>query len=95
MNTDVLNMPRRTGGVSAFFVGEGAPITESTATFDDVILVAKKMAALVRISNELAEDAIISVADWVAGEIAYAFARKEDDCGFLGDGSGRTAACAA
>jgi HK97 family phage major capsid protein len=45
------------------------------------------MAALIRLSNEVAEDAVISVADWIVGEIAYAFASKEDDAGFNGDGS--------
>jgi HK97 family phage major capsid protein len=35
----------------------------------------------------LSEDAIINVADWITNEIAYAFASKEDDCGFLGDGT--------
>src|SRR5262249_27847145 len=87
MPSDTHHMPRRTGGVNAFFVSEGVVPTESTATFDDVTLVAKKMAALVRISTELAEDAMISIADYLIGEIAYAFASKEDDCLFLGDGT--------
>jgi HK97 family phage major capsid protein len=87
MTSDTTNMPRRTGGVTAFFVNEGTAPTESTANFDNVQLVAKKMAALVRLSSELAQDAIISVADYLIGEIAYAFASKEDDCLFLGDGT--------
>ena len=55
--------------------------TESQATWDNVNLTAKKLAALIRLSTELAEDALINVADWVVAEIAYAFASKEDDCG--------------
>jgi HK97 family phage major capsid protein len=38
-------------------------------------------------SNEISEDAVVSIADWIVGEIAYAFAAKEDDCGFNGDGT--------
>jgi HK97 family phage major capsid protein len=38
-------------------------------------------------STEIAEDAVIAIADWLVGEIAYAFASKEDDCGFNGDGT--------
>ncbi len=35
----------------------------------------------------LSEDAVINVGDDLAGEIAYAFAAFEDDCGFNGDGT--------
>lgn len=87
MGRDTMNWPRRTGGVTAYFVAEGVAPTESTATWDNVNLTAKKLAALVRISTELGEDAIINVADWITNEIAYAFASKEDDCGFSGDGT--------
>lgn len=87
MGRDTLNWPRRTGGVTAYFVAEGIAPTESTATWDNVNLTAKKLAALVRLSTEIAEDAIINVADWIVQEIAYAFSSKEDDCGFSGDGT--------
>jgi HK97 family phage major capsid protein len=87
MNGDSVNVPRRTGGVSAFFVNEGVAPTESTASWDNVQLVAKKMAGLIRVSTELAEDALVNVADMITSEIAYAFASKEDDCAFLGDGT--------
>jgi HK97 family phage major capsid protein len=87
MTRDSIDWPRRTGGVSAFFISEGGTPLESTANFDTVKLSAKKMAALVRLSTELAEDAVISVADYLTQEIAYAFASKEDDCLFLGDGT--------
>jgi HK97 family phage major capsid protein len=42
---------------------------------------------LTRMSSEIAEDAIIDLADKLALEIAYAFAVKEDTVGFIGDGS--------
>jgi HK97 family phage major capsid protein len=88
MNRDSINWPRRTGGVTAAFIQEGTAVTESSASWDNVQLVAKTLAALIRVSNELAEDALISLADWIVFEIAYAFAQKEDDCGWNGDGSG-------
>jgi HK97 family phage major capsid protein len=87
MGRDTLNWPRRTGGVTAYFVAEGQAPTESQAAWDNVNLTAKKLAALVRLSTELSDDAIINVADWLTSEIAYAFASKEDDCGFNGDGT--------
>jgi len=87
MGSDTLNWPRRTGGLTASFTGENQSVTESQAAWDNINLTAKKLGALTRMSNEIAEDAVISVADWLVGEIAYAFAAKEDDCGFNGDGT--------
>jgi HK97 family phage major capsid protein len=87
MARETKTVPRRTGGLTAYFVGEGATITDSTKQWDNVNLVAKKMAALAIFSSELQEDAIINIADDLAFEIAYAFANKEDECGFNGDGT--------
>ena len=87
MGSDTLNWPRRTGGLTAFFTSENNAIQESQAAWDNINLTAKKAGVLTRMSNEIAEDAVVSVADWLVGEIAYAFASKEDDCGFNGDGS--------
>lgn len=87
MSSDTLNWPRRTGGLTAYFTPENTVGTESNATWDNVSLVAKKLMVLTRISTELAEDAVVSVADLMTREIAYAFAVKEDACGFNGDGT--------
>ncbi len=87
MASDTLRVPRRSATLSASFVGEAAAGTESTMTFEQVNLIAKKAMVLTTVSNELAEDAFVNLADDVAGEIAYAFAKKEDECGFIGDGS--------
>jgi HK97 family phage major capsid protein len=87
MSSDTLTIPRRTGGLTAYFVGEGQAITPSDKTWDNVNLVAKKLACLSYWSSELAEDAIISIGDDLAGEIAYAFSLKEDECYFNGDGT--------
>lgn len=87
MGSDTLNWPRRTGGLTAFFTGENQSATESQASWDNVNLTAKKAAVLTRMSTEIEEDAVIAIADWLVGEIAYAFSSKEDDCGFNGDGT--------
>jgi HK97 family phage major capsid protein len=87
MGSDTLNWPRRVGGLTASFTSENQSIAESQASWDAVNLTAKKLGALTRMSNEIAEDAVVSIADWLVGEIAYAFAAKEDDCGFNGDGT--------
>lgn len=87
MGSDSMSIPRRTGGVTAYFVGENTEITASDPTWDDINLSAKKLGALVKMSSEISEDAVISLADYVVTEIAYAFADKEDQCTFNGDGT--------
>ena len=87
MGSDTLNWPRRTGGLTASFTGENQPVTESTAAWDNINLTAKKCGVLTRMSTEIEQDAVVSIADWLVGEMAYAFASKEDDCGFNGDGT--------
>jgi HK97 family phage major capsid protein len=87
MSSDTLTIPRRVGGLTAYFVGEAATITNSDKTWDQINLVAKKLAALTLWSSELNEDAMISIGDDLAGEIAYAFSQKEDECYFNGDGT--------
>lgn len=87
MAGDIKMVPRRTGGITALWVGEGASITDSTPTYDNVQLVAKKLAARVIMSSEIAEDSAISIADQLAFEIGTAFALAEDQAAFLGDAS--------
>jgi HK97 family phage major capsid protein len=87
MSRDTLSRRRRKGGLTAYAVGEAAAGTESTKEWDLVELVAKKWIVLTTISNELNEDATISLGDDFASEVAFAFAEKEDLCGFTGTGS--------
>lgn len=87
MASDVLVVPRRTSGVTAYFIAENAEITASDKGWDAVQLVARKLAVLCKYSSELNEDSILSIADDLAGEIGYAFADKEDECLFNGDGT--------
>lgn len=87
MSSDAISIPRRTGGVTAYAIGENTSITESNPTVDTVRLVAQKWGALTLYPSELGDDAAISIGDMVMGEIAYAFANKEDESGFNGDGT--------
>jgi len=87
MGSDVKRLPKRVGTYTAYFVGEAQAITESAQTMDQVQLVAKKLGIVGTISSELNEDNVVNLGDDLAGEMAYAFALKEDDCGFNGDGT--------
>jgi HK97 family phage major capsid protein len=79
--------PRRLGGLTANFVAEGAAIPESSFQLDAVGTNQKKLAILARGSAELFEDSAADLGEFLTSEIGYAFAGKEDDCGFNGDGS--------
>jgi HK97 family phage major capsid protein len=87
MGSDTRSDPRRTGGLTSYFQGESSAGTQSTLGWDRVRLTAKKLMVLTKESNELREDAVLNIGDKIAGEIAYEFASKEDDCGFNGDGT--------
>lgn len=87
MKSDTKSVPRRTGGVTAYPIGEGATITTSDKGWDRVGLTARKWGVLCVYTSELDEDAAIDIGDDLAEEIAYAFSKKEDDCGFNGDGT--------
>lgn len=87
MMSDTKHVPKRSTGLTAYFVNENDAITESNMTWEDIKLVAKDLGAIARMSAQLSADAVISVGDELAGEISYAFANKEDECAFNGDGT--------
>jgi len=82
-----ISVPRRASGYTAYFVGENAAGTQSDLGFDQISLEAKKLMILSRWSSELPEDAVVQLGDLISQEVAYAFAVKEDDCLFNGDGT--------
>lgn len=86
MKSDTLVIPRRTGGLAAYFVGENTAVGESDANWDRVQLVCKKAACANRISSELLEDSVIGLADYLTGEVARAIAELVDAVGFVGTG---------
>jgi len=87
MTRDTMIVPKRVTGTTAYFVGEGTAVTESEPTYSNVQLIAKKLAVGTRMSSEVVEDALISLADAVATEFATSLAYKIDLCGWVGDGT--------
>lgn len=88
MATDTKSVPKRAGGVTAYFIEEdNEGITASDKSWGNVNFVAKTLAALSLISENLEEDSIIDVVDDLAREQAYAMATKEDQCWLIGDGT--------
>jgi len=87
MASDVQLIPKRTGGPTAAFAAEGVAFSESDKTWGQVRLQAQALGAITRVSRELADDAVISIADDIASELAYAMAVKEDSVGLNGTGA--------
>ena len=70
--------PRQTGASTAYYVGESAAITASEPTTGDVTLQAKKVAALVKIPNELFRYSSISVESFVRDDMMKVMALRMD-----------------
>lgn len=87
MASDTQTIPRRTGGLTGYFATEGSAFTESDKSWGQVTLRAQAVGCLTRISRELDQDAVISVADDIASEMAYGLAVKEDATLWNGDGT--------
>ena len=88
MGSDTKSIPKRTGGLTSYFIDEdNSGVTASDKGWGNVNLVAKTLAALALISKNLEEDSILDVVDDLAQELSYAFATKEDQCWLIGDGT--------
>lgn len=87
MGRDTITTPKLVSGLTMYFVGEGIAGTQSQAVFSNVRLTAKKGMVLTLLSSELDEDSVVSMGDFLTGEVAYAFALGEDNCLFAGDGT--------
>ena len=73
-----IQFPRLTGGSTAYWVGEGSAITESTPATGNLDLQAKKLGVLVKINNELLRFASPSAEGLVRFDMARAAAIKAD-----------------
>jgi HK97 family phage major capsid protein len=83
-----LQFPKITGGSTAFWVGEGNPISESQPATGHLDLQAKKLGVLVRVNNELLRFASPSAEGLIRMDMARSAALKADQA--MLDGTGGT-----
>jgi HK97 family phage major capsid protein len=88
MNHEVMYIPKVTSGTTAYWVPETNTITESEMAFGRITLTAKKVAALVKASTEVLEDANVSVANIIVDQMARDLALAVD--GEVLNGTGGT-----
>jgi len=87
MASDSAVAPKLTSGLTVYCPGAGVAPTLSDAAFHGVGLNAKKWMTLTAIDSELTEDSAVAIGEIVGYLIGHAFAKKEDEVGFLGDGT--------
>lgn len=87
MTSDTQTFPKRGSGYTVYYPGEANTITTSDMTKSQVETIARKRACAGEISQELIDDAIVSVADNAFSEMGYALALKEDEEFIDGNGT--------
>lgn len=90
MKSNTLEMPKQTGGATAYWVGENSVITDSSQSFGQMALSAKKLAALTKLPKELFEDSDPEVEAIVREDLATVLALEEDIKFLRGDGTNNT-----
>lgn len=85
-----LTIPRLAAGASAGYNGELDDIGASQESFDDLQLNAKKLTALVPVSNDLIRRSPIGVEELVRDDLLQTMARREDLAFLTGDGMGNS-----
>jgi HK97 family phage major capsid protein len=92
LNNGNLTMPRIAGGAVAGYIGRDNDAPVSQQSFDDVQLVAKKLACLVPIGNDLIRFAGIDqrVDALIVEDTAFSMANAEDTAFIRGDGTNST-----
>jgi len=85
MPSDVVLVPRRTGGATAYWVNENTAITDSDPTHSQITLTAKKVTAATKVATELFEDSVVSIADMLATELAYTLTQAVETVAFNGN----------
>jgi len=84
MGAQTWSVPKLVGHSTIYYPNEAAAITESDLTFGQVVLAAQKMAGLVKFSTEISEDSLISITDTIVKDLAWGFAKEEDNNLFTG-----------
>lgn len=82
-------VPRWFGGLRAYWIGEGQTKPSSDAAFREINLAAKKLVVFTRATDELLDDAAISLEAFLSGPLgmAGAIAWMEDYAFFWGNGA--------
>ena len=74
---------------TASWVDEEGVIPESDDTFGQVSIGAYKLATMIKVSEELLNDSVFNLEQYIAKEFARRIGSKEEEAFFIGDGNGK------
>lgn len=74
---------------TASWVDEEGAIPESDDSFGQVSIGAYKLATMIKVSEELLNDSVFNLEDYIAKEFARRIGAKEEEAFFIGDGLGK------
>jgi HK97 family phage major capsid protein len=80
-------VPKVSTDLTVYAPGESKTITPSDIAFSQVKMEPIKMACLAVVNSELEEDAIVGLGEIIGISVTRSIAKKEDEIGFMGDGS--------
>lgn len=84
-----VNIPVETDEGTATWTAEEAAYTESDAVFSQVVLNAYKLGRIMKVSEELMQDAFFDMAAYIADAYGRSFGLAEEAAFVAGDGSGK------
>jgi len=88
MDTGKLTLPKITGGITASYIGENANAPKTQMAFGQVIATARKLAALVPVSNDLIRRRGAGTDAMVRDDLVNGIAQKSDVSFIRADGTG-------
>ncbi|ETA80535.1 phage major capsid protein [Youngiibacter fragilis] len=74
---------------TASWIDEEGAIPESDDSFGQVSIGAYKLGTMIKVSEELLNDSVFNLENYIAKEFARRIGNKEEDAFFIGDGSGK------
>lgn len=86
MSSKIHMIPNEASGVTAYISPEGAIITAGEGSFGQSALVAHRYNGLATASNELFQDSVVALADYLFNAMAEKIGRLEDGQALQGDG---------
>ncbi len=88
MTSDQVLRPKATGDLTVYYPEDGGAGTESSKTFTNVRLQAKKGIVITKMSKSITEDSVINIADDAGRDVVRAVAKQEDNSLFNANGTG-------
>ena len=82
-------IPIVTSKGEAAWIDEGGQFTESNDSFGQTTIGAHKLATMIKVSDELLNDSVFNIEQYISREFGRRIGAKEEEAFFVGDGKGK------